>query len=158
MEPRPPGGVRFVGGLLKLNAILTALGAVVLIAKSGDDAFFELLGVDPESAGYRGLLSLLIAGLTWVLVIALYDRSRGARAIVAVVTGIRIALDVAALVGASGISALMGGVGGNIVRAAAVIDIMFSLLILYFLYGTPSATEWFAEEPPPPVPMPPPPA
>jgi hypothetical protein len=50
----PPGGVRFVGGLLKLNAILTALGAVVLIAKSGDDAFFELLGVDPESAGYRG--------------------------------------------------------------------------------------------------------
>ena len=158
MEPRPPGGVRFVGGLLKLNAIVTALGAFVLVVKSGDDAFFQALGIDPEAAGYRGLLSLLIAGLTWVLVIALYDRSRVARAIVAVVTAIRIALDVAALIGASRISALAGGVGGDIVEAAAVIDIIVSLLMLYFLYGTPSATEWFAEEPAPTVPMPPPPA
>jgi hypothetical protein len=158
MDPRPPGGVRFVGGLMKLNAILTALGAAVLIAKSGDDAFFEWIGVDPGFAGFRGLVSLLIAGLTWVLVMALYDRSRGARAVVAVVTGIRIAVDVAALVGASGTSALAVGVGGDLVTFAATVDIMSALLVLYFLYGTPSATEWFARPAAPPVAMPPPPA
>lgn len=157
MDRRPPGGVRFIGVLLKLNAILTAIGAVVLIAKAGDDAFFELLGIDPDMAGYRGLLGLLIAGLTWVLVMALYDRSRGARMVVAVATGIRLVMDVFAMVGLIGTTGLSLGVGGGSARGVAVVDALLSLLILYFLFGTPSATEWFKrpaavqQVPPPPV-------
>lgn len=144
MDPRPPGGVRFIGGLMKLNAIVTGLIGILFVAKSSDDAFWARLDVPSGIGGYQGLAFLLVAGLTWILVLALYDRSRGARVIVTVLTCLRIAADLASIIRYSGPA-----------RAVAIIDLLFGLFILFLLYGTPAATEWFKRQEYPESPVPP---
>lgn len=130
---------------MKLNAIVTGLIGIVFVAKSSDDAFWARLGVPSGIGGYQGLAFLLVAGLTWVLVLALYDRSRGARVIVTVLTCLRIAADLASII----------RYDSGPARAVAIIDLLFGLFILFLLYGTPAATEWFKQPEPPEAPVPP---
>ena len=129
---------------MRINAVLTGLVGVLLVARSGDDLFWERAGIDPDIAGYLGLFLLLIAGLTFVLVLALYDRSRGARIVVGVLSGLRLLTDLAQMAG--------GGVRGS--RAWSVIDLIFSLMILFFLFGS-GAAEWFQRQPAPAPRVPP---
>ena len=147
---RPPGGVRFVSWLIGINAFFLCLSGILLLLAPTDPATLEEIHASRGVLQVLGFVLLAIGLLEFLLVYALRDGSNVARIIVTVFVGINATLSLAAVVARAPTGVL------------SWIQLLFDVMILVWLWGTPSATEFFrapsaarpaVTAPPPPPPQ-----
>lgn len=155
-DPRPqraPGGVRFAAWMIGINAFFLCIGGVVLLFVRFDKVAPKPGQTIPSHGTLQivGFVFLAIGLLELLLAYALTGGSKGARIIATVLFGL------------AALSSLAQVFSGGPAGFGAWIQLVIAVLILYGLWGTPRATEFFAkperEVPPqsvPPVPPPPP--
>ena len=151
---KPPAGVRVVSWLMGVQAFFLCLGGILLLLTPTDPATLETIRVGRGALQLIGFVMLGIGLLEFLLIVALRDGSNAARIIVTVFVGINAAGSLAQVVARAPTGVL------------SWIQLLFDVIILVMLWGTPNATEFFrgralpaqgvipSPSPPPPPPTP----
>ena len=147
---RAPGGVRFAAWLIGINAFFFCLLGVIFLVVRFDKVAPKPGQVMPSHGAFQvvGFIFLAIGLLEFLLAYALMGASIGARIVATI------------LMGLGSVSSLFRVLSGGAAGFGAWIQLVIGLLVIYGLWGTPNATEFFAKDAPPqavpPVPpMPP---
>jgi hypothetical protein len=148
---RPPGGVRFAGWMIGINAFFLCMGGVLLLFVRPETSALEDAGLSQGILQLIGFVMLAIGLVEFLLIYALWDGSNVARIVITV------------LVGLSVLGSLGQALGRGFGAFLGVIQLVIDIAILIGLWGTPAATEFFGRPDvgpavapgPPPTPPPP---
>jgi len=147
---RAPGGVRFAAWLIGINAFFFCLLGVVFLVVRFDKVAPKPGQTMPSHGVFQvvGFIFLAIGLLEFLLAYALVGASNGAR----IITTILMSLGM--------LSSLFRVLAGGPAGFGAWIQLVIGAFVIFGLWGTPNATEFFAkDESPqavPPVPPAPP--
>lgn len=128
-----PGLVTFIGVIMLIQATLTIVGGVVVLAMNTQKRILDETGLTSSELVTQGIVSLVIGVIVLLVALALLGGSRIARTIIVVVQ----VLDVAF----AAWSIFAHHTGGFI--AAAVVQIAISVFVIWALYNEKSE-EYFS--------------
>ena len=129
-----PGVVTFVVVLLWIQAITTAVAGVVALSFRDNASVQETVNQTSSQLLTYAIVELVVALIIAAVAVALSGGGRGARLLVAIVQGIRIAVATWAIA--------THHAGGFM--TASIVTIALGLFILWALYGNDKSEEFFA--------------
>ena len=129
-----PGVVTFVVVLLWIQAITSAVAGVVALAFRDNASVQETVNQTSSELLIYAIVELVIALIIALVALSLSGGSRGARLLVAIVQGVRIAASTWAIA--------THHAGGFM--TTSIVTIAFGLFILWALYGNDKSEEFFA--------------
>ena len=129
VERKVPLGISIITILMYIGAILDiAAGIFVILDKT---ALANGTGVSETTLLYSGIASLAFGIIIGLLAMGLRSGSNGVRLVIAVVMVLRALFGLWALIAVSG------------ARFSGFATMVIALVVLYFLYGTEDAKEFF---------------
>ena len=130
-EKRIPLGISIITIIMYIQAIFGIAAGIFLILDK-DALAHELSGISESTLLAYGILAIVGAVITGLLALGLRSASNGVRLFIAVVMVFHLG------VGIWGLVALPG------VRMAGLMQALLAGVVLYFLYGSEDANEFFA--------------
>jgi hypothetical protein len=88
---RRPGVVTFIGVVMFIQATLTVVSGIVLVALSGEQRILDETSVDRAGLITAGIVSLVIGGIIFLVALSLLRGGKGARILVTIVQVIAVA-------------------------------------------------------------------
>jgi hypothetical protein len=88
---RRPGVVTFIGVIMFIQATLTVVSGIVLVALSGEQRILDETSVDRTGLITAGIVSLVIGGIIFLVALSLLRGGKGARILVTIVQVIAVA-------------------------------------------------------------------
>lgn len=129
-----PGVVTFVVVLLWIQAIVSAVAGVVALAFRGNATVQETVNQTGSELLTFAIIELVVAAIIALVAISLAGGGRGARFLVALVQGLRVAVATWAIA--------THHTGGFL--TTSIVTIALGLFILWALYGHDESEEFFA--------------
>ena len=120
--------------LMIISGTLSIIAGVVVIALRANTDFVQEVNESEGTITGIGIAAIISGLISIVLAVALRNGSRIARALVLVYEVLHIAFAVYAII----------TLDHNTYLASSIVTIALSLLIIYYLYGTRGAREFFA--------------
>jgi hypothetical protein len=133
MPQRRPGVVTLIGVILLLQATLTLVGGVVVLALNTQQRIINETGLSSSELVTQGVISLIVGAIVLLVAVALLGGSRLARGLVAAVQVITVAF--------AAYSMFAHHTGAFLF--AAVLQVAISLFVLWALFNEKS-DEYFA--------------
>ena len=127
-----PGTITFVGILLYIKAALAAVAAFALIL-GRDSEVASSAGLNSDNLLYSGIAEAIAAVLLVAAAWYLMSGSNGARVVVAIVIGFRLAVLVWVM-----LTHHTGGTAGH-----GIVSALLAVMILWMLYGDQRSEEYF---------------
>jgi hypothetical protein len=88
---RRPGVVTFIGVVMFIQATLTVVSGIVLVALRGEQRILDETSVDRAGLITAGIVSLVIGGIIFLVALSLLRGGKGARILVTIVQVIAVA-------------------------------------------------------------------
>lgn len=88
---RRPGVVTFIGVIMFIQATLTVVSGIVLMALSGEQRILDETSLDRAGLITAGIVSLVIGGIIFLVALSLLRGGKGARILVTIVQVIAVA-------------------------------------------------------------------
>jgi hypothetical protein len=130
-----PGVVTFVGIVIYIQAAIAAVIAVMAFVNRDDPHWQEQTGQGADALLGTAIGEAILALILVAVAMNLMSGSRGARTLVALVMGLRIAFATWAMLAHHG-----GGVFGT-----SAVTILVALFVLWALYGHTTSEEYFGD-------------
>ena len=92
IEMKRPGVITFIGVIMLLQATLTLVGGIVVLALSTQDRIMEQTSLSTSELVTSGVVSLIIGGIVLLVTLALLGGNKGARLLVTIVQILAVAV------------------------------------------------------------------